>query len=111
MFNYNPNANLTNMPNMANTLSGWEAPLSLIKITQSIVDGDAVFNEQITNFMGVIQPLRSEDLAMKPEGQRSWKYYWIHTNSNLPFQRYKITDIKDYGLNGFRELEVILDYQ
>ena len=121
MFNYNPNANLTNMPNMANTLSGWEAPLSLIKVTQSIIDGDAVFNEQITNFMGVIQPLRSEDLAMKPEGQRSWKYYWIHTNSNLPFQtadkiifkdkRYKITDIKDYGLNGFRELEVILDYQ
>ena len=62
-----------------------------------------------------------EDLLTKPEGQRSWNYYWIHTKSELPFQtadkivfkgvRYKITAIKDYGLNGFKELEVILDYQ
>lgn len=122
VLNFNQNRTLSNgMPNMANTLTGWEVPLTLIKITQSIVDGDVVFNETKTQFMGVLQPLRTEDLISKPEGQRSWDYYWIHTKDTLPFQtadkieysnvRYKITAIKNYGLNGFTELEVILDYQ
>lgn len=109
------------MPNMSNTLSGWESELTLIKATQNIVEGDLVLTETEYKFMGVIQPLRTEDLVTKPEGQRSWNYYWVHTKSDLPFQtadkivfknvRYKITGIKDYGLDGFKELEVILDYQ
>ena len=36
-YNYNPLATLTNMPNMAGTLSGWQAPLQLIRITQSLM--------------------------------------------------------------------------
>lgn len=122
MFNYNPNANLTNMPNMANTLSGWEAPLSLIKVTQSIIDGDAVKKEETINFQGVWQPLRDEQLQFIPEGQRSWSWYWIHakagtlnlkTQDKIIFQgkRYKVMNIKDYSLNGFIEYQVILDYQ
>ena len=122
MFNYNPNANLTNMPNMSTTLNGWEAPLSLIKITQSIVDGDAVKTEQTINFQGVWQPLRDEQLQFKPEGQRSWSWYLIHakagtlnlkTQDKIIFQgkRYKVMNLKDYSLNGFIEYEVILDYQ
>lgn len=122
MFNYNPNANLTNMPNMANTLSGWEAPLSLIKVTQSIVDGDAVKTEETINFQGVWQPLRDDQLQFKPEGQRSWSWYLIHAKAgtlNLKTQdkiiflgkRYKVMSVKDYSLNGFIEYQIILDYQ
>lgn len=122
MFNYNPNANLTNMPNMSTTLNGWEAPLSLIKITQSIIDGDAVKTEQVINFQGVWQPLRDEQLQFKPEGQRSWSWYWVHakagtlnlkTQDKVIFQgkRYKVMSVKDYSLNGFIEYELILDFQ
>lgn len=120
--NLNKNRTLASgMPQVADTFTGWEVPLTLVKITQSIVEGDVVTTETPINFMGVIQPLRMEDLLTKPDGQRSWNYYWIHTKSELPFQtadkivfkdvRYKITAIKDYGLNGFKELEVILDFQ
>lgn len=121
MFNYNPNASLTNMPNMSSTLNSWEIPMQLIKVTQTTSEGDVSYNEQIFSFRGVLQPLKTEELLAKPEGQRSWNYYWIHTNSPLNFQtadkiiyqntEYKITGVKDYTLNGFRELEVILDYQ
>ena len=110
------------MPNMRNTLSGWENPLTLVKITQNVVDGDVIQTETPINFMGVWQPLRDEQLQFKPEGQRSWSWYWIHakagtlnlqTQDKIIFQskRYKVMSVKDYSLNGYIEYEVVLDYQ
>ena len=125
-FNFNKNRTLKsinfNFPQMSGTLNGWEVPLTLIKITQNVVEGDAVKTEQHINFMGVFQPLRDEELQSKPEGQRSWSWYWIHaksgtldlkTQDKIIFQdkRYKVIAVKDYGLNGYIEYEIILDYR
>lgn len=110
------------MPNMANTLNGWEVPLVLIKITQNVVEGELVVSEQTFNFMGVWQPLSAEQLNLLPEGQRSWENVWIHCKSselNLETadkvifnkRRYKITQKKDYGLNGYVEYMLIRDYE
>ena len=122
MLNFAKNRTLSNMPQMRNTLSGWEVPLTLIKITQSIVDGDAVKTEKRIDFMGVFQPLRDEQLQSKPEGQRSWEWVWIHAKAgtlNLKTQdkvyfnskNYKVMSVKDYSLNGFIEYELVRDYE
>lgn len=110
------------LPNMSNTLTGWEVPLSLTKITQSVVDGDAVKTEEKINFQGVFQPLREEQLQSKPEGQRSWAWYWIHAKAgtlNLSTQdkiifnkvRYKVMAVKDYSLYGYIEYQIVVDYE
>ena len=110
------------MPNMSSTLNGWEVPLTLVKITQDVVDGDLVTSEVVYNFQGVWQPLSAEQLNLLPEGQRSWENVWIHAKSgslNLETadkvifnnRRYKITQKKDYGLNGFVEYMLIRDYE
>lgn len=109
------------MPNMATTVSYWQIPLTLQKTIQNIVNGDLVVTKKTYQFKGVIQPLSDEKLQFKPEGQRSWTYYWVHTNSKLNFQtadkiiykneRYKITAIKNYELYGYKELEIIKDYE
>ena len=123
VFNFEQNRSLQNgMPKMANTLNGWEVPLSFIKITQSIVDGDVVKTETPINFMGVWQPLRDEELQFKPENQRSWSWYWVHAKSGtvelqtqdkflFKNKRYKVMAVKDYSLNGFIEYHVIRDYE
>lgn len=123
VFNFQKNRSLQNgMPNMANTLNGWEVPISIIKITQSIVDGDVVKGEEQIDFMGVWQPLRDEELQSKPEGQRSWEWYWIHaksgalnlqTQDKIKFQgkRFKVMAVKDYSLNGFIEYHIVRDYE
>ena len=123
VFNFNKNRSLlTGLPQMSNTLNGWEVPLSLVKITQSVVDGDVVKSEQKIDFLGVWQPLRDEELQFKPEGQRSWEWYWIHAKSgtlNLQTQdkiiflgkRFKVMSVKDYSLNGFIEYHIIRDYE
>lgn len=110
------------MPNMANTLNGWEVPLSLIKVIQSESEGDLVTTEKQINFMGVWQPLRNEQLELKPEGQRSWEWCWIHAKAgelNLETadkvifngKRFKVVTKKDYSLNGFVEYEICRDYE
>ena len=113
---------LSGMPQMAMTLTGWEVPLTLVKVIQDIVDGDAVFTEQQINFMGCWQPLRDEELQFKPEGQRSWEWIWIHakagtlnlqTADKIIFnnKRYKVMSVKDYSLNGFIEYQIIRDFE
>ena len=121
--NFNKHRTLSSgMPNMANTLNGWEVPLTLIKIVQNTTEGDLITEEQTINFMGVWQPLRDEQLQFKPEGQRSWEWIWIHAKSgslNLKTadkvifnaKRYKVMNVKDYSLNGFIEYELVKDYQ
>ena len=110
------------MPQMANTLNGWEVPLLLIKVTQNVVDGDLVTTEQSINFQGVWQPLKDEALELKPEGQRSWEWIWIHAKSSelnietadkvkFKNKRYKVMSKKDYGLNGFVEYQLCRDYE
>ena len=123
VFNFQQNRSLkSGMPNMANTLNGWEVPLTLVRIKQDVVEGEAVKTEEFVRFLGVWQPLRDEELQFKPEGQRSWEWIWIHAKSgtlNLETQdkvifndkRYKIMNVKDYSLNGFISYEVVRDYE
>lgn len=112
---------LSGMPQMATTLSGWKVPLELVKITQSIDEGDVTLNERKIQFEGVWQPLKDKQLALKPEGQRSWEWIWIHavagslnlnTADKVIFnnKRYKVMGLKDYSLNGFIEYELVRDY-
>lgn len=127
MLNINRNKTISSLirsgqPDMSDTLTGWEIPLTLVKITQSIIDGDLVINETQINFKGVWQPLKDEQLALLPEGQRSWEHIWIHAKSSsldletadkviFNSKRYKVISKKDYGLNGFVEYMLIRDYE
>ena len=110
------------MPQMSTTLTGWEVPLTLIKIKQRIVDGELSTEENYIDFMGVWQPLKDENLNLLPEGQRSWEWIWIHaraTELNLETadkvifkgKRYKVINKKDYGLNAFVEYQLCRDYE
>lgn len=110
------------MPQMDTTLTGWEVPLTLIKLTQSIYEGDLVTSQTTYKFQGVWQPFSMQQLALLPEGQRSWSHYWLHVKSSqldlktadkfiFENHRYKVVELKDYHLNGFIEYHVVLDYE
>lgn len=125
--NFSRNKTISNtaksgMPQMDSTLIGWEVPIELIKITQDVIEGDLVTSEQTFKFLGVWQPFSMQQLALLPEGQRSWSHYWLHLKSGIldlktadkfifENHRYKVIELKDYHLNGFIEYHVILDYE
>ena len=113
---------ISQLPNLASTLYGWEVPLTLEKVYQNVSEGDFTYTTKKINFKGVWQPFSMEQLALLPEGQRSWSHYWVHVKANtvnldtadkIIFQdkRYKIIEQKNYTLNGYIEYHVIEDYE
>lgn len=126
-FNFSRNRTIqsvmeSGMPQMAHVLDGWEVPLTLVKIIQDVVDGDLVYSEIRFNFRGVWQPLRDEQLELKPEGQRSWEWIQLHVKSGSELnletadkvifrnELFKVIEKKDYSLNGYVEYQLCKDY-
>lgn len=120
-FNKMKTLNFSGMPQMNTTLFGWEQALELVKVVQSVTEGDLSTQYINVQFKGVVQPLRDEQLSLLPEGQRSWEWIWIHavasslnleTADKVIFQNktYKVTSKKDYSLNGYVEYQLVRDY-
>lgn len=126
-FNFSRNRTIqsvmeSGMPQMGHVLDGWEVPLTLVKIIQDVIDGELVYSEIRFNFRGVWQPLRDEQLELKPEGQRSWEWIQLHVKSgsglNLETadkvifrnELFKVIEKKDYTLNGYVEYQLCKDY-
>jgi isopentenyl diphosphate isomerase/L-lactate dehydrogenase-like FMN-dependent dehydrogenase len=53
--------------NMRDTLTDWEYPIELIKITQSVVNGFKQETQKKIRLKGVWQPLSMAKLMSKPE--------------------------------------------
>ena len=118
---FNTNANLSNLPQLNNPIECWQIPITLIRIKQSIVEGDKVETQEEIEFRGVVQPMRAEDLQFKPENLRSWRWLWIHalagtlnlqTNDKIMFNnvRYKVMAVKDYSIYSYIEYELVEDF-
>lgn len=113
---------ITAMPQMGAAFDGWKSKLSLKKITQSIVNGLVQSSESTISAQGTWQPLSAEEIALKPDGQRSWEWFDLHiegasvifsTNDRVIYggKTYKIMAIKDYTLNNYSEYHLVFDYQ
>lgn len=115
------NRSLNNGLPQMHALSGWEVDISLKIERQVIAEGDVSFETKNVKFKGVWQPLTAQKISFKPEGQRAWSWYWLHTYTDIDLQvadkviyndvQYKVMSKKDYGLYNYKEYELILDYE
>jgi len=109
------------IPKIQFALNGWESPITMIKVTQSIVDYVTVETKESISFKGVIQPLTAEALQVKPLEQRSWEWLMIHTRINIELQtndlieyegkQYKVMFEKNYSLNNYYEYHLVKNYE
>lgn len=113
---------LSGMPKMSAAFLGWTVAIDLVRIKQTIVDGIPKDAEEKIRFQGTVQPLSAEEIALKPDGQRSWEWLQVHviaSSKNLEVddrvryagRKYKIMGRKDYTLNGYVEYHMIVDFQ
>lgn len=110
------------MPQMQHTLDGWMISFIVKRTSQVQIDGEIINRSKLEKIRAVLQPLRMEELELKPEGQRSWPWYQLHVpvsydalpNSSVVTihgKDYKIMASKDYTLNGYIEYHLLKDYQ
>lgn len=109
------------LPDVSIALNGWEIPIHANFITQENIDGTITNVSKIKRLKGVVQPLRPQDLEIKPEGQRAWAWYQVHINPSYPKLRveqiitikgddYKVKAVNNYIPYGYMEYHVIKDF-
>lgn len=72
------------------------------------------------NFRGVIYPLTERQLFLKPEGQRAWSWFLLHSDPTLTLQvddvvlwkgkQTRVMARKDFALYGYVEYHLAQDW-
>ena len=110
------------MPQMNAAFSGWTIAIKLVKIVQTVVEGFVRDIENSISVMGAWQPLSPEEIALKPDGQRSWEWINLHIHGNTIYFEtndrikrndipYKVMAIKDWRLSNYTEYHLVRDYE
>lgn len=111
------------MPQMRAAFGGWTTKITMIKRSQSVVNGLVIETDHPLTFKGTVQPLSPRSLMLKPEGQRSWTWLQVHClastalnlkpNDRVVFngELFKVMADLDYSLNNYIEYHLVKDYQ
>lgn len=108
------------VPNMGESITDWFQKMVFTKIVKTVVG--FVLQETPTDivFWGVMQPLSGRQLGLVDIGQRKWNWQLLISQSVLPLlpddtvtwnnRQVRVMSQKDYGLYGFIEYTLVLDY-
>jgi hypothetical protein len=110
----------SNLPNMENALISWYVPMVFEVVTKETIGGRVVETTTPVNFHGVMQPLTTAKLMLRPEGQRTWKWFLMHCDTSLKLNtddvviykgvQTRVMGVKDYSDYGYLEYELCQDW-
>lgn len=114
------NANTGTVPDMSGAMYDWFQPMIFGLVTKVVTDFQVVETVQEVQFMGVWQPLSERQLLLKPEGQRAWSWYWVHSDPSLDLKvdniviylgrQFRVMAKKDYTLYQYQEYQIVTDW-
>lgn len=123
---FNLNQSRGTLPNVSSAVVRFFQPLKFVKITKTTKRAKLIEVREEVATMGVIQPLNSQQLMVKPEGQRAWKWNWIHALPTLVLNNddvvtladapaggtsYRVMGKTDFSAYGYVAYEVVQDYK
>lgn len=94
--------NFSSLPQVGEVLPGWFQPMKFEVITKSLVNYEVEEVIVEVSTQGVRQPMTAQQLAIKPEGQRAWKWETMHCLPNVPL---KVDDIIVFGNTKYRVMQ------
>ena len=113
--------NYSGLPQVGEVLPGWFQPLVFDIITKSLVNYEVEEVIIHINTQGVRQPMSAQQLSIKPEGQRAWKWQTIHCLPNVPLkvddivvfgnQKYRVKEKWDWSEYGYQEAHICQAYE
>lgn len=109
------------LPHPVSGLIDWALAVDLIQIVQEVVLGDVQVTETRIPFKGVVIPMKTEEIALKPSEQQSWEWLYVFTFPNVVLANndrivynnvaYKVMDRRDYSAYGHVEYHIVKDWQ
>lgn len=110
----------SSMPDVSGALLGWFQKMVFTTIVKTVVNFKVTEIPTEICFQGVWQPFTAQQLQMKPEGQRNWKWFTVHAQPSLVLKpddvvtylgvQYRVMGVLDYKLDGYVEYHLIEDY-
>ena len=110
----------SNLPDVSDALLDWFQNMTFDLITKAITDYDLTETATTISTKGVRQPFSAQQLSIKPEGQRAWKWETLHCLPNVKLNpddivvfngvRYRVMEKLDYSEYGYLEYHIIQDY-
>ena len=114
-------AGVPTMPQMRDTLLDWFKTLTFVRVVKLQVNFQIEEKMLPITLSGVWEPLSGRTLEIKPEGQRSWNWQRLVTNSDVMLNtddeivadsvRYRIMQKNQWDSNGIVEYHLVQDYQ
>lgn len=114
------NANSGTVPNVSGAMLDWFQPMIFETVVKTVEGFQVVEDGTEISFQGVWQPFTDRQLQMKPEGQRSWSWFWVHADPSLILKndevikylgvQYRVMAQKDYRLYGYVEYHLVQDF-
>lgn len=108
------------LPDPSGALLDWFQYMAFTLIRKRVVDYSVVEDKTEISTMGVRQPMKPQQLMMKPEGQRKWRWETIHCLPDLVLNvddrirymdvPYRVMERLDWREYGFIEYHVVEDY-
>ena len=97
-------------PDMTDALGDWTEPARFRKVTKTVSDYEVEETVKEEHFDGVLVPLEKQKVQLKPEGQRTWKWYQLITDKRLKLDdivenqegtEFRVMAIESWAMAGF----------
>jgi len=99
------------MPDMSDAISGFAEDIQFAVNSKTVVDYEVVESRSSVEWTdGSLQPLPPQELRIKPEGQRTWKWWLMYTTKSLKLddilqdncrRQYRVMEKTDWNAAGF----------
>lgn len=108
------------VPDVSGSLEDWYQPMVFTPVTKQTTAFQVAETGDPISFRGVIQPFTERQLLLKPEGERAWSWFWLHSQPVLTLQvddvvvwngkQTRVMARKDYTLYGYVEYQLVQDW-
>jgi hypothetical protein len=108
------------VPDVSGALQDYFQPMVFEPLVKTAVGFQAVENATPINFRGTIQPFNQRQLMLKPEGERAWTWFTLHSDPVLTLQvddvvkylgkQTRVMGRKNFSLYGYVEYEIVQDW-
>lgn len=111
----------TGLPDVSDSVMAFLRPVKVDIICKEQIDGYTQESKRCVHTQAVKQPFTSEQLKLKPEGQRSWKWFTLHCLPNLILRTddiavisgssFRVMERTDYREYGYLQYDLVEDYR
>lgn len=110
----------TSLPNMSDIVDSWSYRINAFLVKKEMVDYELQENITPISFKGILQPASVKQIQLKPEGQRQWAWFTLHSTRQFNNDdiikinnvNYRIMGLREYNTYyGYYDYELLQDYK